>query len=286
MKAFHRIILALLTMMLVACGPSEKLTATSDTVTSEPPVTEPADTATEPPVSTSTNGQVTASDPGASCTVLQELNLRDGPSTAHRPPLRKLPANSLLTPLGYEPQGPLGGSWAHVRDRTSQDEGWVSAGPQYISCGIDLTTLPESAYDPPPPYFPETVQTSPGPGVGFCAGDPSEYSCVMTFSNDYLFRVQIFKNGVEINENDGVQPISFTVIKDDEIIYNSVENNAAFCIFGGNGPCNNWVFENGALRWVSGGAPVESGEYKLGINVTVNDEYSYWESFFTLDVPE
>ncbi len=291
-RVSHWVIVALLATILVACGPSEEPTAISENVTSEPPVTqelqtEPADTATQPPVPTEiVTQQPTPSNPEPTCTVVnQKLNLRNGPSTAHRPPIRELPANSILTPLGYAAEGYLGGSWAYVQDQASQDEGWVSAGPQFISCNVDLTALPEVAYDPPPPYFPSTVQTSPGPGVGFCAGDPSEYSCILTFSNDYLFQVQVFKNGVEINETNGVQPISFTVTKDDVIVYNSIESIAAFCIFGGNEPCNNWVFENGALRWTSGGAPVESGEYKLGVDVTVNGEYSHWESFFTLNVP-
>jgi hypothetical protein len=290
---FHWIIPSLLIMVLISCGSKETATPIGEDFPTQPASTEeiqteePADTATEPPLATDeVVDQPTEAGSGPSCTVLQELNLRFGPSTAHRPPIRKLPANSVVTPLGFVPKGYLGGTWAYVQDVASQDKGWVSAAPEFILCNVDLTTLPAVAYDPPPPYFPKTAQTSPGPGQGFCAGDPSEYSCVLTFSDDYLFQVQVFKNGVELNENDGVEPISFTVTKDDNIVYDSVENNAAYCIFGGNGPCNNWIFENGALRWKSGGPPVESGEYKLGVNVTVNGESSHWESFFTLDVPQ
>jgi len=230
--------------------------------------------------------QPTESDSGSTCTVLQDLNLRFGPGTAYRPPIQVLPQNSLLTPLGFSFLGFPGGTWAYVRDRATQTEGWVSAGSEYIDCDVDLTTLPEIVFDPPPPFFPTTVQTSPGPGQGFCkTGQETEYSCVLTFSDDFLFQVQVFRNGVEISENDGVQPISFTVTKDDQVVYQIVEGVKDYCIFGGNGPCNEWTFEGGVLKWGPGGAPVESGEYKMAIDVTVNDEYSHWESFFTLDVP-
>src|SRR5688572_26236531 len=75
----------------------------------------------------------TATSPGPSCNVLQDLNMRSGPGTAYRPPIRALPANTVVTPLGFAPQGIPGGSWAYVQDSTTQDEGWVSAGAQYIS---------------------------------------------------------------------------------------------------------------------------------------------------------
>jgi len=196
-----------------------------------------------------------------------------------------LPQNSLLTPLGFSFIGIPGGTWAYVRDRATQTEGWVSAGSEYIDCDVDLTTLPEVVFDPPPPFFPTTVQTSPGPGQGFCRpGEETEYSCVLTFSDEYLFQVQVFRNGVEIGAEDGVQPIPFKVTKDDQVVYQIVEGVKDYCIFGGNGPCNEWTFEGGILKWPNG-TPVESGEYKLSIDVTVNDQYSHWESFFTLAVP-
>src|SRR5687767_12014961 len=76
---------------------------------------EPTDTQaiqTEPATSTIEIVQETlGSEP--SCTVLQDLNLRFGPGTAYRPPIRALPANSLVIPLGFAPQGIPGGSWAY-----------------------------------------------------------------------------------------------------------------------------------------------------------------------------
>ena len=285
---FHWIVVSVFAMVLAACGssgqPTESVEPTSIQTTQSAVTALPAATDEVPTVEVL--GQATDSNPGPSCTVLQDLNLRFGPGTAYRPPIQVLPADSILTPLGFALEGIPGGSWAYVRDEATQTEGWVSAGSQFISCDVDLTSMPSVAYDPPPPYLPKTAQTSPGPGEGFCKdGSGSEYSCILTFSDDYLFQVQVFKNGVELGENDGVEPIPFTVTRDDEIVYSIVEGVADYCIFGGNGPCNEWVFEGGVLKWTADGTPVESGEYKLAIDVTVNGEYSHWESFFTLEVP-
>ena len=276
---------------LAACNRSTQATETIAPTSIVFQTTQMAVTAqpgtTKEAVTAEVTEQSTGSNSGSSCTVLQDLNLRSGPGTAYRPPLQVLPQNSLLTPLGFSFVGiPPGGAWAYVRDEATQKEGWVSAGSQYIDCNIDLTTLPAVVYNPPPPFFPTTVQTSPGPGEGFCKDQGnSEYSCVLTFSDDYLFKVQVFKNGVEIGENDGVEPITFTVTKDDQIVYSNTEQNKDYCIFGGNGPCNEWTFEGGVLKWPDG-TPAESGEYKVAIDVTVNGETSHWESFFTLDVPQ
>ena len=287
---FHWIVISVVVLTLAACGSSEQPTEIATEPATLQIPTEPVDTESPAPTDEAPTaevlGQATDSNPGPSCTVLQDLNLRFGPGTAYRPPLQVLPENSVLAPLGFASEGIPGGSWAYVRDEATQNEGWVSAGSQFISCDVDLTTLPAVVYDPPPPYLPKTAQTSPGPGQGFCKGDEdSQYSCVLTFSDEYLFQVQVFRNGVEIGENDGVEPIPFTVTRDDEIVYSVVEGVADYCIFGGNGPCNEWVFEGGVLKWTSGGTPVESGEYKVAIDVTVNGEYSHWESFFTLEVP-
>ena len=121
----------LLTLAVIACGAPALVTA-------PPEPTEAEETATAPPT---INAETPAgTDP--SCNVLQDLNLRFGPGTAYRPPIRALPANSVLTPLGFAPQGVPGGSWAYVQDTATQDEGWVSAGAQYISCNVELAGLP------------------------------------------------------------------------------------------------------------------------------------------------
>ena len=165
----HRISLSLLAGLIVlSCSIS------SSPISTDPPQptdtqaieTQPEDTETVQPSETSQFTATpiqenTATSAGPSCTVLQDLNLRFGPGTAYRPPIRALPANTVVTPLGFAPQGIPGGSWAYMQDPATQDEGWVSAGAQFISCNIDLSTLPPVDFGtPPPPPLPQSTQTS------------------------------------------------------------------------------------------------------------------------------
>jgi hypothetical protein len=226
------------------------------------------------------------------------LNLRSGPGTAYRPPIRAFLANTVVTPLGFAPQGIPGGSWAYVEDPATGDEGWVSAGAQYISCNVDLSTLPPVEFGtPPPPPLPNSTQTSDPDGNGFCVDSSTGYQCVGTFSDESLFQFQIFRNGVELGEDDVVE-VSFAVNQNDETVYSIVEVNKSYCVFGGNGPCNPWVVEDGVYKWTPGGAPVEPGEYEMEIFATVNDPnlpvdetlppgqaQSRWAVTFTLTLP-
>src|SRR6185503_16679581 len=277
---FHRIIL-LGTILVVSMarglfGP----TAT--------PVQQPSTIqATQQPSSTAQTLQPTL-DSGADpqCTVLQDLNLRFGPGTAYRPPIRALPANSVVNPLGFAPQGIPGGSWAYVQDPATQDKGWVSAGSQFISCNVELTTLPSVAFGtPPPPPLPSSAQSSDPDGNGFCIDASDDIECVGVFSAESLFQFQMFRNGIELGENDGVEQVTFAVKKDGVPVYSIVEVNVSYCVFGGNGPCNSWVVEDGVFKWTAGGTPIEPGEYEMEATSTVNGESSRWAVFFTLTLP-
>ena len=237
-------------------------------------------------VITATSPSINASlTPSPSCTVLQDLNLRFGPGTAYRPPIHSLPANTIVTPLGFAPQGIPGGSWAYVQDSLSQDKGWVSAGSQFIFCNVELASLPSVAFGTPPPFFPESAQSSNPDGNGFCVDPDSGYKCAGIFSDESLFQFQITRNGNEVGENDGVEQVEFTVRKDGDRVYDIVERNAAYCLFGGNGPCNSWVFENGIYKWTPGGTPIESGEYKVEVDVTLDGDDSHWEVYFVVTLP-
>jgi SH3 domain-containing protein len=227
------------------------------------------------------------------CTVLQDLNLRSGPGTAYYPPIEVLPLNTEVIPIGYNPVGNPGGSWVQVKNPVTQHEGWVNAAAVYVSCNIDLTTLPSVEVSAPPlPRPPSSAQSSVPDGNGFCIDPNSEYKCVGLFSDQSLFQFEIIRNGIELGENDGVEPVSFTVSKipsDDSlnkvVVYEKLENQMPYCIFGDNGPCNSWVFEDGVYKWIQGGTPVEPGEYEMEANATVNGESSRWAVNFTLTLP-
>jgi hypothetical protein len=277
----HPITLFLLaTLLILSCSISG-----SPIPTVSPQPTDTQVIQTEQPTPTSEIIQETSgSEP--SCTVLQDLNLRFGPGTAYRPPIRVLLANTVVTPRGFAPQGIPGGSWAYVQDPATQHEGWVSAGTAFISCNIDLTTLPAVEFGtPPPPPLPKSTQTSDPDGNGFCIDQDSGFQCVGIFSDETLFQFQIFSNGIELGENDGVEEVSFAVKKDGVPVYEIVEVNKSYCVFGGNGPCNPWVTEDGVFKWTAGGTPVEAGEYEMEIFATLNGETSRWAVTFTLTLP-
>ncbi len=246
---------------------------------------------------TTQEATVAGSEP--SCTVLQDLNMRFGPGTAYRPPIRALPANTTVTPLGFAPQGIPGGSWAFVEDPATQERGWVSAGFQFISCNVELSTLPPVAFGtPPPPPLPNSTQTSNPDGNGFCVDPSTGYQCVGIFSDESLFQFRILKDGAELGELDNVVEVSFAVKQNDDPVYEIIEVNKAYCIFGGNGPCSPWVVEDGVYKWTPGGTPVEAGEYEMEIFATVSDPtlpvdetlpagqaQSRWAVTFTLTLP-
>jgi hypothetical protein len=288
----------LTTLAMLACNISASPPA-SIPVTGQNTATDTAGpTATEQPTSTPiiiirevtvtssvANPPAPTSTSEPSCTVLQDLNLRSGPGTAYRPPLTSLPGGSVVTPLGYVPQGIPGGTWAYVQDFGTLLKGWVSAGSDYISCNTDISELPEVAYADPPPFFPSTSQASPGTGNGFCVDPDSGLECVGFFSDESLFQFQIFRNGRELGENDGVGPVSFTITRNGDLVYSHVENNVPYCIFGGNNQCNSWVFEDGVYKWESGGNLAKSGKYKVGVDVNVDGDDSHWEAEFRVDFP-
>jgi len=284
-------------LAVISCSFSVEVTSPPEPTASQEIQTEPENTATvqvQPTLTTEVIQEATSASPASSCTVLQDLNLRSGPGTAYRPAIRKLSANSVLTPLGFAPQGLVGGSWAYVQDRATQDKGWVSAGPQFISCNIDLATLPSVAFGTPLPTFPSTSQVSPGPGTCGQGGIVSEgtgdvYDCDVKFSDDFLIQLVILKNGQEIGEADGVQNVFFSVDKKNgNTIYSHTENNKPYCIFGGDSTCNSWVVEDFVDKWEAGGAVLETGDYTVSITPTLDDPSInlFWSADITLTVPK
>jgi len=296
----HRLALAFLALFVIlACSlsaspatpsPQPAATQTSQTTATPTIQTEPDPTETiqagQPTDTAEVIEEKTATRPAATCTVVQDLNLRFGPGTAYRPPVKVLPANSVITPLGFAPQGIPSGTWAYVQDTASQDKGWVSAGAQYISCNVELATLPAVAFGtPPPPPLPRSAQTSDPDGNGFCIDPDSGYQCVGIFTGESLFEFKIIRNGKEQGPNDGVEEVQFNVNRDGEPVHSITEVNRTYCVFGGNGPCNPWIVEDGVYKWRQGGPPAAPGEYEMEVNATVNGESSRWAVSFTLTLP-
>jgi hypothetical protein len=222
---------------------------------------------------------------GPMCTVLTELNLRFGPGTAYRPPIRALPAGFQLVPVGFNPVGTPGGPWVQVRDETRNEVGWVSAGQQFVSCNIELNSLPQVAVSPPSPPPPPRVTNSVPDGS--CSGD---WECELDFNPVYLFRIIVYD--VIFFENpkdgDGIESVFFTVFNSEgEDVYQRNATSSPFCIFGGSGStCNPWIIEDHFHRWTAGGPPAASGEYILQVSVEgVDFETGNWTIQLNLQFP-
>lgn len=249
-------------------------------------ITETTAVATDTPVLPTSPATLPPPPPtsGPSCTVLQALNMRPGPGTAYRPPIRSLPAQTTLEPLGYEPEGIPGGPWVQVYDRGNNQIGWVSAGSQFISCNTDLTTLPAVAVAPPaPPAPPNTTNSTPDGTF------PPNFVWEADFNKDYFVRFRVFDtNAGGTKDGDGIQSVSFQVLDaEGREVYQRTERQSGFCIFGGGEPtCNPWMIENYTYVWKDGGEPIKEGNYKLFIVVNaVSGDQGNWNYDIILKLP-
>ena len=246
---------------------------------SEATATEPEQVTSEP----ATDIPTVASTVGPSCTVLQDLNVRPGPGTAYDPPSDVLRANTEFIPIAYNPVGYPGGTWVQVQDMAGKTKGWVSAGSDYVSCNIDLTTLDSVSVAPPIPKRPNAQSSNPS---GTC-GSGETYDCKVAFKDGFPMQFILLKDGQEIGGADGVQNVQFRVDQNGNTIYSTTENNAAYCMFGGDGPCS-WILEDYVYKWGSGGPKIKAGDYKVNIDATVNtadgDFNFHWDADVTISL--
>jgi hypothetical protein len=222
-----------------------------------------------------------------SCTVLQDLNLRAGPGRAYNPPIGALPVNTVFTPIAYQAVGVPGGSWVQVQ--TNGQKGWVSAGADFISCNFDLTSLPQVTVAPPPTPVPPRAQSSNEDGTcaqgGIFDDENHVYDCNVVFANGMPVQFQITKDGVEVGAGE-VQNVVFRVDRNGSTVYDNTESNMAYCLFGGDGPCNSWVLENYVYKWESGGNAIESGDYDVDITANMENPSIniHWQATVTISL--
>ncbi len=233
---------------------------------------------------------------GPACTVRQDVNLRSGPGTAYDPPITSLQAGAELIPTGFNPQGVPGGSWLQVEVKGQNTKGWVSAGSQYISCNVELASLPPVSVSAPPKLTPPIVS------AGAADGDNQDnFRISLDFNPDYFLRVYVFYSE-DPNEKfrakkdgRGIASVEFAITSPngDVTYYDRTENNPGYCTFGGGEPdCNPWIVEGGQYKWKEGGQPVKSGKYGLTITVTAdNGQVGDWlwnsnsHNSITIDAP-
>ncbi|MBN1450524.1 MAG: hypothetical protein JW963_05860 [Anaerolineales bacterium] len=280
--------LGMFLVMTLACG----FLGSPPTATPLPPTRTIAPTNTPPPSPTKTTPtKATNATNTAQCTTLQDLNLRTGPGLAYRNPIGVVLEGTVVEPVGYVPDGIPSGSWIMIETGDENQSGWITAGETFLTCAIDLDSLPTvDVVPPPPPPLPKTAQTSDPEGG---CGPNEEYQCEVIITDESFLQFKIFRNGVELTENDNIVQVSFSVRqggKDDNgaEVYSVVEGVAAYCILGGNGPCNNWPLENNVTVWPDGPA-VLPGTYFVEIFATVDENGSEnnvrWAAEFDVTLP-
>lgn len=222
---------------------------------------------------------------GPLCTVLTNLNLRSGPGTAYRPPLTSLETGTELTPIGFNPVGVPGGPWVQVRLSGQDLTGWVSAGEQFVSCNIELSTLNQVAVDPPSPPSPPRLADS-APDGSF----PEEWVWELDFNPTYLLRFKVYDETTgATGDGDGIGEVAFEVIDPaGQVVLERTESTAAFCIFGGGEPsCNSWIIEDSFYKWQAGGPAAVSGDYRVNVLVESVDGllFGNWRMIVNMQFP-
>jgi hypothetical protein len=280
---------------------SEEIASLSTTTPAQPTASDPAaaiPTKNSPPASTATAS--IESTPTALCSTIVNLKIRSGPGTAYEPPITAVGPKTRLIPFGFNPVGIPGGSWVLVSSEDGAVTGWVSASPDFLTCDIDLTSLPPVQVAPPPPTAtPKPTSTSATQGSspkvsnnGGGGGCPENLICEISFSPTTLYVVNARHIDSDTNGN-GVKNVHFSVWDSSETIqyYERTENFPVYCTFGGDGPCNGWIYEDGAFRWYSGGDAVEPGEYVVIIDIqgSTPDEFDnsagQWRLSLTISAP-
>ena len=201
---------------------------------------EPESTAVIPDTNfepTPTSTQATAPNTDVTCTALQNLNVRSGPGKAYDPPLTSIVSSTTLLPLGFRAEGIPGGPWLFVQ-LPDGSKGWVSAGANFVSCTIDITSLPDVVAAAPPATQAPPTNQPPAPPVlsnpsanGNC---PEVMRCDLQFSNSFFYRLVLSK--IDSNEDGiGVFKVTFKVSDVDKTVsyYEYTDIDAAFCLFGG-----------------------------------------------------
>lgn len=254
-------------------------------------VVEATDTAHPAEPTTAPTG-ITSATVGPQCTVLQQLNLRSGPGTAYNPPVTSFSADTVLIPTGYKAAGIPGGTWVQVEEPNSQQKGWVSAGPSYVSCTTDITKLPDVTVAAPP--APQKPRAQGSNGEGAClessvdGGDGHQYSCKIVLSEGIPVQARYFRDGKEIGK-DLIKYVAFVVWRkgSSEPLYTNNERNPDYCLFGGDGPCDAWVLEDYLYKWGSGGPVIETGKYTINIDPVWldGDIPLHWQMDFRITVP-
>ncbi len=246
----------------------------------------------------------------ATCRVVaQALNLRTGPGVIYDT-IFSVPLDTELRPIAFTNAG-FPGEWLQGEMPSNNNQIiWFSAGPQFVACTIDVTTLPAATIPPTPtPTVTNTPQpdpptptptpepfTIPPPG----GGGNEEIAGVLIFpdfrpgqlnSDDLVFRDRLnFRvapydiNTGRAEDGAGIDRVEITITDSEGGEHYQEENNRPYCAFDSNAPtCDAWVFADHNYSW-PGGDPIINGPHDVFILITPRQgEQANWEFKFEIE---
>jgi len=111
-------------------------------------------------------------------------------------------------------------------------------------------------------------------------------------TRDLTFRLIAYKQDGPKTDGAGIKQVEFRICRDNcdddnNVVYRRVEQNAAYCAFGGGEPdCSIFHFTRGSY-WPDTNTPVQSGNYAIEARVTPKNGDAYWQGQieFKVQVP-
>ena len=78
-----------------------------------------------------------------------------------------------------------------------------------------------------------------------------------------VFQARAFDPNWGPSDGDGIESVEMNLVESNgNIVHKQTERAAPYCLFGGNNPCPNWVFQDHGYRWPNG-QPINSGRLTL-----------------------
>lgn len=129
----------------------------------------------------------------------------------------------------------------------------------------DPTATPAAVADVRVPTSPPVVENNPPAGI---CEDTANILSRVDRAPKAMFRALAIDNRVGQNDGDGIRAVRFAVVGNG-LEYLIEEENAPYCILGGNEPeCGDWPRDaSGRYLWGAGGPLVEPGRYDVFVEV-------------------
>ncbi len=211
----------------------------------------------------------------AECVVVAKaLNLRYGPGTVYAPPTRYLRAGELLAAEARNSNA----TWIAVEVVETNETGWVSAGIEYVSCDVDIMSLPVGTIPPTPTPSPTFTPTPPRLVVGAIEGTIDG-----VVADEVRLEVKAYDPDVGGNNGDGIDFVRFMILYEGNVVHESVDKQPPYCAILGDDNC--FYFFPDPPTWPDG-TEIKEGSHTVKAIVHADDGSAETvEAGFTVEFP-